>query len=884
MRIVIPNLCLTALVGASGSGKSTFAKTHFKPTEILSSDFFRGLVSDDETDQQATQAAFDCLYYVAEKRLSAGKLTVIDATNVQSHAREKLLALAKSQNIFAVAIVFDMDETLCIERNKLRGDRNFGAQVVRGHIRELRRSFRHLKKEGFRYVYALKSPEEASQAEIVRTKLWNDKTDDSGPFDIIGDVHGCYDELRALLEKLNYRVDPDACTAVPPENRKTVFLGDLCDRGPKNIQVLKLAMNMSEAGYALCVPGNHDVKLSRYLWGKDVKPTHGMDVTIAQIETEPLEFKKKVRLFLDGMVSHYLLDNGRLAVTHAGQKEKLLGRSSGAVRAFCLYGETTGETDEFGLPVRLNWAEKYTGKTLIVYGHMPSQYVREINNTVCIDTGCVFGGKLTCFRYPEKEFAQTDAARIYYTPVKPLNSAEKTEKEILSITDILGSRHIATGLHRDIAVSEESAALALEHISRFSVDPRWLMYLPPTMSPCGTSRLETYLEYPDEAFDYFKKNTIERVICEEKHMGSRSVIVLCRDAEAAKNRFRISDSSGVIYTRTGRRFFDGSNAVYETALLDRLRMALNRSGFWERFATDWVCLDAELMPWSAKAQQLVTEHYASVGVSGRNGLNAAILALKSADRAFKKPEETESIAVQSQVNVNARASAPSETNTNSPANINSLANTNSLASLPGLIADFERRKECLDLYAEAYRRYCWTVQSADDFRVAPFHILATEGKVWMDEQHPAHLSAIAEYIAGGVYIQTNHLEVNLSDPASVSNAVDWWKSLTESGGEGMVVKPLDFAVKNGNTLVQPAVKCRGREYLRIIYGPEYTEPARLERLRKRSLHKKRSLALAEFALGVEALERFVSREPLSRVHECVFGILALENESVDPRL
>ncbi|MDR1107509.1 MAG: AAA family ATPase, partial [Spirochaetaceae bacterium] len=190
MRIELPELCVVALIGASGSGKSSFAETHFKPTEVLSSDFFRGLVSDDETNQNASAAAFDSLYYVAGKRLEAGRLTVIDATNVQKKARGQILRLAREQNVLAAAVVFDMPQSLCIERNKARPDRNFGPQVVQGHARELRRSVKHLRQEGFRFVYTFTTPDEAAEAEIVRTKLWNDKKDERGPFDIIGDVHG----------------------------------------------------------------------------------------------------------------------------------------------------------------------------------------------------------------------------------------------------------------------------------------------------------------------------------------------------------------------------------------------------------------------------------------------------------------------------------------------------------------------------------------------------------------------------------------------------------------------------------------------------------------------------------------------------------------------
>jgi len=421
MRIEIPAFCVVALVGASGSGKSTFAKTKFKATEVLSSDFFRALVSDDENDQSASQAAFDSLYYVANKRLDAGRLTVIDATNVQKTARGKIVAMAKEQDCFAVAIVLDIAPDICIERNRQRQARGFGPRVVANHVHDLRQSLRHLQKEGFRYVHVIKTPEDADHAEIVRVKLWNDKRGETGPFDIIGDVHGCYDELCALLEKMAYAVNKESCTATPPEGRKAVFLGDLCDRGPKNVEVLRLVMGMVGEGKALCVPGNHDAKLLRYLRSGKAALTHGLALTVEQLQNEPHEFRDKVVGFMDSLVSHYVLDGGKLLVAHAGLKEKLQGRSSGRVREFCLYGETSEETDGFGMPVRINWAEEYRGRPLVVYAHTPSMEVQKLNNTIRIDTGCVFGGKLTAYRYPENELEQIAAAREYYAPTKPLD-------------------------------------------------------------------------------------------------------------------------------------------------------------------------------------------------------------------------------------------------------------------------------------------------------------------------------------------------------------------------------------------------------------------------------------------------------------------------------
>ena len=855
MRIEIPELAVVALIGASSSGKSTFAEKHFKPTEVLSSDYFRALISDDANNQEISTQAFDALFYIANKRLELGLLTVIDATNVQKEARASVLRLAKEQNCLAVAIVLDIPESVCKERNENRTDRSMVSNVIARQCMQLHRSIKYLKRDGFRYVYVLKSEEDVSCAEVIHTPLWNNKKGETGPFDIIGDVHGCYDELCSLLEKLDYSVDKEKHLATPPEGRKAILLGDLCDRGPDNIGVLRLVMNMVQSGEAYCVIGNHDAKLLKKLRGSKVQLSHGLESTITQLSAQSEEFVAEVKTFLDNLISHYVFDDGKLVVAHAGIKEKFQGRGSGRVRDFCLYGDTTGETDEYGLPVRLPWANEYRGRALVVYGHTPTPEVEAVNNTFCIDTGCVFGGKLTALQYPEKEIIQVDATMEYYAPVKPLIAKTASDDDILNLDDVLGQRYLTTRLRRSIKINAENSAAALEVMSRFAADPHWLIYLPPTMSPCETSKLPDYLEHPVEAFNYYKTHGVGKVVCEQKHMGSRAVIVLCRSAEVAAQRFKVNDGSfGIIYTRTGRHFFDDRET--ENAILARLETALTASGFWDDFSTDWVCLDTELMPWSAKAQKLLTDQYAPTGRAGRSGLAASVEAIENAISALGgKTVESENQSRQT-------------------------------VDLQVLQALYKARAGALDLYTEAYRRYCWDVQSLDDLKIAPFHILATEGRVWSDESHVWHMESIAKYITGSdpIFMATDYIVVDLLDENTVFAGISWWEELLAGGSEGMVVKPFDFISTGGKELLQPAVKCRGREYLCIIYGPEYMLADSLTRLKKRSVSKKRNLALNEFALGMESVKRFTDNEPLYRVHECVFGVLALESEPVDPRL
>lgn len=853
MNITIPELSLVLLIGPSGCGKSTFARTHFKPTEVLSSDFCRGLVSDDENEQAATKDAFEVLHFIARKRLASAKLTVVDATNVQPESRKPLVALAREFHVLPVALVFNFSERICQDRNRTRPDRDFGPHVIRNQAQQLRRSLRGLEREGFRHVHIFEKPEELDGLLIERQPLWNNLKHEHGPFDIIGDVHGCFDELLTLFHNLGYSVGETggSVDVKPLDGRKAIFVGDLVDRGPKIPQTLRVAMAMVKAGTALCVPGNHDMKLLRKLRGKDVQITHGLADTLAQLEPESTEFKKEVAEFIDNLVSHYVLDDGKLVVAHAGMKEEMQGRGSGAVRSFALFGETTGETDEFGLPVRYNWAADYRGRAMVVYGHTPVAQPEWLNRTINIDTGCAFGGKLTALRYPEKELVSVPALRQYYAPAKPFLPQESEPaarltrqqelEDLLDIDDVVGKRIVETRLHGKLTVREENAIAALEVMSRFAANPKWLIYLPPTMSPSETTKQPDLLEHPAEAFSYFRKEQVERVICEQKHMGSRAVVIVCRDRDAATRRFGITeDEIGVCYTRTGRRFFN--ETPLERQFLDRIRQAAEKATLWDELQTDWLCLDCELMPWSAKAQELLRQQYAPTGAAARAGLRHSIAALTMA------------------------------TDRNSEAK--------------PLLDWYRQRQDMTGKYVEAYRRYCWPVHALEDLKLAPFHLLASEGALHTDKDHAWHMKMLTRLAEAdpALILATRFKIVDLTDETNVNEAVAWWEELTSTGGEGMVVKPLNFIGRNRRGLIQPAIKCRGREYLRIIYGPEYTAPQHLERLRARGLSTKRSLALREFALGIEALQRFVEREPLRRVHECVFGVLALESEPVDPRL
>lgn len=837
-QVTVPAMGLVLLVGVSGSGKSTFARTHFKSTEVVSSDFCRGLVADDENDQSATSDAFDVLHYIVGTRLRRGLLTVVDATNVQQPARASLIRLAKSHDVLVDAIVIDVPESVAIERNGRRPDRAHlvqqgGSHVISRQHRDLKRSLRRLSKEGFRRVHVLRGADHIDAVEIVRERPWNDRRDLHGPFDIIGDVHGCASELRTLLTALGWNIQYDGTAAIDathPEGRQALFVGDLVDRGPDTPGVLRLVMGMVASGTALCVSGNHEAKLVRALKGSRVTVSHGLAESLAQLEAEPEDFRKQALDFMDGLISHYVLDDGKLVVAHAGLKESYHGRSSGRVRSFALYGDTTGETDEYGLPVRYPWAQEYRGQAMVVYGHTPVPKAEWINNTICLDTGAVFGGELTALRYPEREIVSVPAEQEWYEPVRPLaRVAGDREPSVLKIGDVAGTRWLETAHAGKVKIPEENAAAALEIMSRFAVDPRWLIYLPPTMSPVATSKVDGFLEHPEQAFEEYAGWGVTRVVCEEKHMGSRAIAVIAKDADAAERRFGVGDGrTGVVYTRTGRPFFDDT-----TVLVDRLRLAAGP--LFESLDTDWLALDCELLPWSAKAIELIKEQYASVGSASRSVLPEAIGVLEQAA---------------------ARG-----------------------LDVSSLIDRSRQRLDNAEAFRDAYAAYVRPTDGLDGVTLAPFQILACEGRALaLTESHEWHLSELAK-LEGHLITPTRHRFVDLSSPKEREAATQWWLDLTAAGGEGMVVKPAHL-VEGRRT--QPGIKVRGREYLRIIYGPDYTDS--LDVLRQRHLGKKRQLAQREHGLGLGALTAFVDHDPLWKVHQSVFAVLALESEPVDPRL
>ncbi|NTF17847.1 polynucleotide kinase-phosphatase [Agrobacterium rubi] len=840
---------LVILVGCIGSGKTTFANRLFAKHEIVSLDDYREVVSGSRRDLSATRDASAVASEIVERRLKRRLLTVVDATNVRSEDRRVWTEIAARTHSIVTAIVLDPGQTHCQRVAEARDGEHHSPKAVAQQHGTLARERRRLKHDGIRNIINLTDADEISSAMVIRRPTWNDLRTEHGPFDIIGDIHGMADELETLLAKLGWNIswantgdEGRSPSLFHPDGRKLVFVGDACDRGPRSLDALLIMETAVRSGQGFAVASNHDERLKRWLNGRDVTINHGLDKTIAEFEDKSPAFRKRIADFIDSLQGHIVLDRGRLAVAHAGLREDMILGASKDVRQFAVFGPM-GSPGRDGKPVRVDWADEYRGSTSIVYGHTVVDEPVWHNRTINIDTGAVFGGSLSALRWPEKEIVSVAASAAHATLDNPPFSRKKVDDpSLIGFSDVSGKKHVETSLMGRVTVDANHMSGALEHMTRHTIDPRWLVYIPPTMSPVESSSEGEYLEHPDQAFDYYRRQGISELVVEAKHMGSRALVLVCRDENTARDRFGATDGSiGHVWSRSGRAFFDEAD---RKSVLETISSSAGRSIF-NTLETDWVLLDCEIMPWNAKATDLIEKQFAPTGKA------ASMSALHATDalRRF---------------------------------------NDRGLEGLEDLSAHYWRRFENAFNFDQVWRNYCWDAPSVSDIRIAPFHVLASEGRVYQSARHVDHLAMIDMLVSAqeGAMLQgTDHMVVDIANEASLEAARAMWLDRTSKGAEGIVVKPHAFSVSKGErSLVQPALKVRGRDYLRIIYGPDYDLPENLSRLRERAIGSKRQRALSQSALGIEALERLVRREPIRRVHECVFASIALDSDPLDPRL
>ncbi|MBY0012565.1 polynucleotide kinase-phosphatase [Paenibacillus typhae] len=861
--IPFPHGGIIVLVGPSNSGKTTLLRRLVEEgvlmeTEVVSSDTYRTLVGDveyldwkgrprEEADilysdyQKLSGLAFEAMNTVVSMRSRLGKLTVVDATHLQPEYRRKYIEIAAGHDLPCVAWVLDVPELTLLARDKTR-EQPRGRQRVKSQYSQFKRSLRGLREEGFDFTYMLKEPE---AVQFVRRD--NPLLADIGAgIDVIGDIHGCYDEMLELLGELGYAAD-EAGLYRHPDGRTLVSVGDVMSRGPRSLDTMIFWKRHVDAGIARMTDSNHGWKIARYLSGRNVTLSHGdeniaAELSLLEEEAGPeaaAAIKEELKQFLLSAPSHLVMCRDgvrRLVIAHAGIRDEYIGRQSRRVQDFCRYGDTDG-MDAAGAPVRKEWYTGHESGELIIWGHDPRPYPAVVKNTINIDQGAVFGGALTAYRYPEQEFVSVKAHRDYAEdPDSPLVRRERGRFAPPNLGKLVNGYSVFTDAYGELSVRGDYVKAAVDSVSHYTVPLEELVYIPPTMSPTpSVSADESYLEHPQEAFDYFRSQGVSTMVAEKKHMGSRAVLLLFRDEQAAVSYIG-RPALGTIYSRTGRAFFDRET---EAKVLARLNTDLVQAGYFTRYNTEMLLLDAEIIPWNLKARELIATQYAHVAEAAKMDREHLLVKLRQAEAAGR--------------------------------------------DVSGWVQEMEAKLQSVQVFREAFQQYCWDVSGLEGIRIAPFHILAHSGQSFFDHSHIWHMEQ-ARQLAGisPLFMETEYRVIRSA--ADEADVIKWWQDMTEDGHEGIVIKPEIFITKHGRHMVQPAIKVRGRKYLHMIYGIDYLQPDNLKRLKQRRTSKKERHALMECALSVESVNRFIRKEPLERVHECVLAALALESDPVDPRL
>ncbi|MBK3495945.1 polynucleotide kinase-phosphatase [Viridibacillus sp. YIM B01967] len=862
--IKIPHAGIVIMIGASNSGKSTLLRKWIAdglllPSEVVSSDHFRQMLGDTdfidwtigrsveevdslyETYQKISSEAFHMMEETVEARCRLNKVTFIDATHIHPDDRGKYIQMAKRVGVPITALLLDTAlETLLsrdLEREKPRGKNK-----VKKQYNQLKKEKRFIKKEEYARIYVLKEGEEVTIERMSNPLL----IDVAQGIDIIGDIHACYDEMITLIEQLGYTTNEDGLY-VHPEGRKLLSLGDIMSRGPESLKTMQFWMQHVNTDLAYMVDSNHGWKIARWLRGKTVKMAYGDEKFVEEMELYEQQnseeattlLKQQLENFLIAAPSHYILTQNDIPTAvcvHAGIKDEMIGKESRDIKDFSRYGETAGIASN-GRPIRLDWTVHHHNSLLVIWGHDPKPQPLIANRTVNIDQGVVFGGQLTALRYPEKTFIAVNAKQDYAEdPTNPLNEWEKKRLDPPNITKLVNGYTVLTADLGEVEVLADYVQAAIDTTSHFTVPLEQLVYIPPTMSPTPKpSQLDDYLEHPQEAIDYFKSKGVTTLVAEKKHMGSRAVLLLFKNKEVALQKIGFA-TLGIIYSRTGRRFFERET---EQQVVQSLNEELTAKGYFTKNDTDFVLLDAEIMPWNLKAKELIRSQYAHIA-------EQAIL-----DRSKLLESLTQGMAAR--------------------------------GDLAPWLSQMEEKLEHAEIFKEVFQKYCWNVDDVDAIQIAPFHVLAHSKQTFFGEPHTWHMKQNEAFAESSKWFVRTDYRI-ITDKTSEQEVVDWWTTITEQGHEGIVIKPEYFITKYKGQLIQPALKVRGRKYLNIIYGMDYTEPANLERLKQRNTGKKQRMALQEFTLGIEGIRRFVNNESLERIHESVLATLAMESTPVDPRL
>ncbi|MCG7377676.1 polynucleotide kinase-phosphatase [Paenibacillus sp. ACRSA] len=862
-EIKLPHAGVVVLVGPSNSGKTTLLdrlarEGVIRRTEAVSSDQFRMLVGDEEymewknrprseadvlyaEYQQVSAKAFEAMEAIVSTRCRLNKLTWIDATHLYPEDRERLVHLARKAHVPVIAIVLDIPEKELLERDSQR-EYPRGRQRVKQQVQQFKRSLRSIREEGFDANYILKQPDEITFVRTTNPLL----LDMGAGVDIIGDIHGCYEEMMELIVKLGY-VRGETGLYQHPDGRKLVSVGDVSSRGPESLKCLLFWQQHCTAGLAYMIDSNHGWKIARYLDGRDVTLSHGdelVEAELIQLEQaqgadQAQQVRAELRDFLLEAPSHLVFtQNGvrQVVVAHAGIRDHFIGKQSKRIQDYCRYGDVEG-TDAEGRPIRKDWYVDHTSGECIVWGHDPRPYPTIVNDTVNIDQGVVFGGMLTAWRMPERESVSVPARKDYAGDSNsPLVRWERKRLSPPNLRKFKEGFTVQTNSRMDVTIHGEVAQTAIDTFSHFTVPLEELVYIPPTMSPPPVaSSVEGYLEHPQDAFQYYRSQGVTRMVAEKKHMGSRAILLIFRDEDVARQRVG-RPMLGNIVTRTGRSFFD---PLTEQLVLSRLHADLTEGSYFERHQTEFVLLDAEIVPWNLKAKELISSQYAHVSEASLLDRNIMVDKLREAEKAGRDVTEW--------------------------------------------LQETELKFANAQTFRDVFQYYCWDVNDIGDIRIAPFHTLAHSTGTFWEQTHEWHMQQNREFARISPLMMETEYRV-ITDETDEAAIIRWWDEMTAEGHEGIVIKPETFRTWNGNKMIQPAIKVRGRAYLHIIYGMDYLAPENLSRLRKRKTSKKERHALMESALGMEGIERFVRGESVERIHECVLATLSLESDRIDPRL
>lgn len=858
MTIQLPYAGIVLCIGPSNSGKSTLLKQWvadrtISQDEIISSDACRLQVSGTsftpwshenpqkqaylrEEYAQISEQAFHLMETLTEARLKLGKLAIIDATNLAAVDRERYRKLAHRYHLPLVGLIFSISEEQLLIRDERR-DQARGSRRIKTQVRQLKGELRTIEREDFDSLFTI----ETSIEEVKRATSPYTLAIDQG-LDIIGDIHGCMDEWLELLMKLGYEQGADGLYR-HPEGRKILSLGDVMSRGPRSLDAMLFFEKHIEAGLAYMIDSNHGWKIARWLDGRKVTLTHGDEKVEEEFQAyerahgkdSVRDLKNRMKRMLLEAPSHYVIEEAGIPLAvavHAGIRDEFIGRHSAKVADFCRYGPVVGVQPN-GKPTRGDWTIEHTLPVLVVWGHDPRPVPVESQRTINIDQGAVFGGKLTALRLPSKELVQVDAKDYAQAVINPLEEWFEKRLKPPAIQKWLNGFTAKTS-DGAIRINSQQMKTALDYFSHATLPLEQLVYLPPTMSPPPVSDRLDYLEHPEEAIAYFEKQGIHELIVEKKHMGSRAVILLFQSIDAARKWTGYSDTV-VITSRTGRDFFEGER---KRVMHKRIHEAVTKAGYFQEFDTEWLLLDAEILPWNVKAGELIASEYAHVA-------NAAILDRSEIVNTLSEKATTDVSDWREQA---------------------------------------EKGLEDAHAFKDAYAPYVWSVENETAIQVAVFHVLAHQHELLTSKPHSWHMEQSQKLAdVSDVFIATEYRLIFGEE--GKEEAIRWWHELTEAGGEGFVVKPLHWSVVGANgRVVQPAMKVRGREYLRLIYGMNYLEPEVLAHVKKRSLKKKQQMALDEYALGLEGIRRLIHQESVERIHECVLAVLAIESDPADPRL